>query len=492
MVEARKVPKTAHRVGRSQGSPPSSPAAGRRQPVPGDLGAHRPDRGGTCIARRRELRRPARVARRRRGSDRRRQDVPGPCAHGRIGGRDRGSLRLDGREIATSGRARPHRVRSSGRCALRPARIGAHPALLGFASGAVIGERPSGRCASTPPSGSWVCSSTRMCRSARLSGGQRKRANIAAELVGEPDVLVLDEPTSGLDPGYEKSVMTTLRQLADAGRTVITVTHSVQAIEHCDRVLYLAAGGRWRTTSLLRRVGILRWPGRCRCVPRTRHGIRPGWKERFRAHPAYARYVTPVLEAATRVTEGRADPVVRVGPRWTAQVAILVRRQIALLRSDRRHLALVLLQGPLLGLLVRLVLTDGSLRVVPGSASWLRRGRPPRCSWRSARPGWGVQLGAGIVKERRIVRSEVERGSLPAPTWPPSVSSSAPSPWCRRLSLAAVAFLGQSPPSHGAFGPARLELLVVTALVGLAAAALGVVPVGGRRARPTRRWPCSR
>ncbi|MDP1819756.1 MAG: ABC transporter ATP-binding protein, partial [Acidimicrobiales bacterium] len=78
----------------------------------------------------------------------------------------------------------------------------------------------------------------------QLSGGQRKRANIAAELVGRPDVLVLDEPTSGLDPGYEKSVMATLRDLADGGRTVITVTHSMQALACCDRVLFLAEGGR--------------------------------------------------------------------------------------------------------------------------------------------------------------------------------------------------------------------------------------------------------
>ena len=112
---------------------------------------------------------------------------------------------------------------------------------------------------------------------ASLSGGQRKRANIAAELVGQPDVLVLDEPTSGLDPGYEKAVMTSLRQLADAGRTVIAVTHSLAALAHCDRVLYLAEGGR---------VAYFGPPAACRCllrlgrrrrrVPRPRHGAGPG------------------------------------------------------------------------------------------------------------------------------------------------------------------------------------------------------------------------
>ncbi|MBV9412368.1 MAG: ABC transporter ATP-binding protein, partial [Acidimicrobiia bacterium] len=63
-----------------------------------------------------------------------------------------------------------------------------------------------------------------------LSGGQQKRANVAAELVSEPDVLVLDEPTSGLDPGYEKNVLGTLRRLAQRGRTVLAVTHSLRAL----------------------------------------------------------------------------------------------------------------------------------------------------------------------------------------------------------------------------------------------------------------------
>ena len=57
---------------------------------------------------------------------------------------------------------------------------------------------------------------------------------------------MLDEPTSGLDPGYERTLMDLLRSLADGGRTVIVVTHSVQSLMLCDRVLFLAPGGPHR------------------------------------------------------------------------------------------------------------------------------------------------------------------------------------------------------------------------------------------------------
>ena len=77
-----------------------------------------------------------------------------------------------------------------------------------------------------------------------LSGGQRKRTSVALELLTKPSLLFLDEPTSGLDPGLDRSVMHTLRKLADDGRTVVVTTHNVDNLHLCDRVLVLAAGGQ--------------------------------------------------------------------------------------------------------------------------------------------------------------------------------------------------------------------------------------------------------
>lgn len=76
-----------------------------------------------------------------------------------------------------------------------------------------------------------------------LSGGQRKRASVAMELLTEPSLFCLDEPTSGLDPALDKEVMTELRELADKGKTVVVVTHSVLHLSYCDRVLVMCLGG---------------------------------------------------------------------------------------------------------------------------------------------------------------------------------------------------------------------------------------------------------
>ncbi len=83
----------------------------------------------------------------------------------------------------------------------------------------------------------------RRTRVGRLSGGQRRRVSIGAELLGEPQVLFLDEPTSGLDPALENQVMHFCADLAADGRTIVLTTHIMQSLA-CLSLTLVLSGGR--------------------------------------------------------------------------------------------------------------------------------------------------------------------------------------------------------------------------------------------------------
>jgi ABC-type multidrug transport system ATPase subunit len=81
----------------------------------------------------------------------------------------------------------------------------------------------------------------------QLSGGQRKRVNVAIELISSPPILLLDEPTTGLDTASERSLVDCLKRLAGQGRTVLFITHSLAAAERAESLVFMAAdsaGGR--------------------------------------------------------------------------------------------------------------------------------------------------------------------------------------------------------------------------------------------------------
>ena len=75
-----------------------------------------------------------------------------------------------------------------------------------------------------------------------LSGGQRKRASIAVELLARPRLLLLDEPTAGLDPATAAALVRTLRALADDGCTVVFTTHNAPDLADADAVAVLSDG----------------------------------------------------------------------------------------------------------------------------------------------------------------------------------------------------------------------------------------------------------
>jgi ABC-2 type transport system ATP-binding protein len=83
----------------------------------------------------------------------------------------------------------------------------------------------------------------RTARVKTLSGGQKRRLDLALGLIGDPEVLFLDEPTTGFDPAARRAAWATIRSLRELGKTVLLTTHYLDEAEQLsDRVAVLHQG----------------------------------------------------------------------------------------------------------------------------------------------------------------------------------------------------------------------------------------------------------
>jgi ABC-2 type transport system ATP-binding protein len=83
----------------------------------------------------------------------------------------------------------------------------------------------------------------RRTRTRRLSGGQRRRLDVALGVIGNPELLFLDEPTTGFDPEARRGFWTLIENLRTAGTTILLTTHYLDEAEHlADRVGVIADG----------------------------------------------------------------------------------------------------------------------------------------------------------------------------------------------------------------------------------------------------------
>ena len=177
----------------------------------------------------------------------------------------------------------------------------------------------------------------------KLSGGQRKRASVALELLTGPSLLILDEPTTGLDPALDRQVMMMLRQLADAGRVVLIVTHSVSYLDVCDQLLLVAPGGK---------TAFLGPPGQIGAAMGTTN-----WADIFAkvgADPdeANRRFLAENKPPASAPSESRpGDLGEPVHTDVFRQFSTIARRQIRLVISDRGYTVFLALLPFLIGIL---------------------------------------------------------------------------------------------------------------------------------------------
>jgi ABC-type multidrug transport system ATPase subunit len=338
-----------------------------------------------------------------------------------------------------------------------------------------------------------------------LSGGQRKRANLAVELLAQPDVLVLDEPTTGLDPGHERSVITTLREVADRGRTVLMVTHSMAVLSLCDRVMFLAAGGQVAFFGTPDGAGAyFAEADAASLFADLDSQTGQSWKDRWRSEAAQAQHsdpgqqargsercgrrlpgwepVGPVARGAAGPLGGRAVLAIPIDrpPGWAHQLFTLVQRHLDLITSDRRRLVMLALQAPVLGGLVWAILAPRGLSPVPPTAALGLAHLPAvrvavflaiSISWLGT-----ASTIREIVNERQILQWEMAAGLSPNAYLTSKVAVLGLLIIIQAGIFTAIACIRQAPPAHGAvLGWGLGELIVTTALSGLAAVALGLL-----------------
>ena len=124
-----------------------------------------------------------------------------------------------------------------------------------------------------------------------LSGGQRRRLDLALGLVGDPDVLFLDEPTTGFDPHARRNAWSTLRTLCDSGKTIFLTTHFMDEAQYlADRVAVMVDGRDRRASARPRRSAAA-----TSCRPRSASRCRTA----SRAHDLPALPAPPSARSAT-------------------------------------------------------------------------------------------------------------------------------------------------------------------------------------------------
>lgn len=291
-----------------------------------------------------------------------------------------------------------------------------------------------------------------------FSGGQRKRASIAVELLSDPNLLYLDEPSSGLDPATERSLMESLRRMANDGKTVILVTHSTLQLKLCDKIAFMGKGGNLcflgGHDEALRFFNV----NDIVDVYQLINDQAPLWRENFDNY-------SNRRCAANKTPDA---PVPQKKNRSRAQLPVLCSRYAKLIVNDKQRLLLLLVQAPILALLISLVANETKFVQYESTKGLLFA--------LSCAAFWVGMLNSiqEVCKERTIVKREYMTGlSMSAYVLSKIVVLCVLS-LVQSVLMVGVFGLVVGTPDEGVFLPPLLELLITTFLTSLSAAGMGI------------------
>lgn len=290
-----------------------------------------------------------------------------------------------------------------------------------------------------------------------LSGGQRKRASIAVELLSDPNLLFLDEPASGLDPGTERNLMQSLRAMADNGKTVILVTHSTLQLQMCDKIVFMGKGGNLCFYGSYQEALSFFGVSDVVDVYNMITDNAPFWAERYSQSREPAGQIKEVKAKNTNTAKNRGK-----------QLKVLAARYAKLVTNDRQRLLLLLVQAPLLALLISIVADGEQFEQYEMTKSLLFA--------LSCSAFWVGMLNAiqEVCKERTIMKREYMTGL--------SLSSYVCSKmivlgvlcFIQSFCIVTVFSLQVGLPGKGVMLMPYLELLITTFLTAVASTAMGL------------------
>jgi len=326
-----------------------------------------------------------------------------------------------------------------------------------------------------------------------LSGGQRKRVSIAAELLSDPSLFFLDEPTSGLDPGLDKRMMFTLNTLADSGRTIVLTTHATNnIIGQCDHVAFMSHG---RLTyygppqEAINFFGALDFADIYSKVDSPQDAV--SWENQYHTSPQFKQFVVD-RQAALQQGVGvppprRANPLASFNPLLPLrQFVILAWRYLDLIFNSAFHMFILLAVMPIIGIFLLLIANGKAL--VGDSASFIERALERDGYYNIVNDAQKLLLMMGlsiillgvfagayeIVRERQIYKRErmINLGIIPYLASKITVLMGFGLVQC--LALLIVVALKVYYPLDGVFLPAPLEIFITLDLAMLSGLGMGL------------------